>query len=177
MTDICTLILYPAALLKSFNSSNSFLMESLGFSIYSTVSPALVAQMIKNLPAMWETWFWTLGQEDPWRREWLLQYSYLENSVDRGGWQAVHGLQRVRHNWVTNTLGCSIYSTVSLAKSERFTSSLPIWMTFIYFSCLTAVARTFNIKLNFKSGHPCPKFRWKVFSFSLLNMMLALGLL
>ena len=28
-----------------------------------------------------------------------LQYSCLENSMDRGGWQAtVHGLQRVRHN-------------------------------------------------------------------------------
>ena len=28
-----------------------------------------------------------------------LQYSYLENSIDRGGWQAtVHGLQRVRHD-------------------------------------------------------------------------------
>ena len=69
MTDICTLILYPAALLKSFNSSNSFLMESLGFSIYSTVSPALVAQMIKNLPAMWETWFDPWIWKIPWRRE------------------------------------------------------------------------------------------------------------
>ena len=34
-----------------------------------------------------------------------LQYSCLENPMDRGAWQAtVHGLQRVRHNWVTNTL-------------------------------------------------------------------------
>ena len=27
--------------------------------------------MVKNLPAMWETWFQSLGQEDPLRREWL----------------------------------------------------------------------------------------------------------
>ena len=28
-----------------------------------------------------------------------LQYSYLDNSMDRGAWQAtVHGLQRVRHD-------------------------------------------------------------------------------
>ena len=26
---------------------------------------SLVAQMVKNLPAMWETWVWSLGWEDP----------------------------------------------------------------------------------------------------------------
>ena len=26
---------------------------------------SLVAQMVKNLPAMWETWVQSLGQEDP----------------------------------------------------------------------------------------------------------------
>ena len=26
---------------------------------------SLVAQLVKNLPAMWETWFWPLGLEDP----------------------------------------------------------------------------------------------------------------
>ena len=31
---------------------------------------SLVAQRVKNLPAMWETWFQSLGQEDPWRRAW-----------------------------------------------------------------------------------------------------------
>ena len=27
--------------------------------------------MVENLPAMRETWVQTLGQENPWRREWL----------------------------------------------------------------------------------------------------------
>ena len=31
----------------------------------------LVAQMRKNLPAMWETWVQVLGLEDPWQWEWL----------------------------------------------------------------------------------------------------------
>ena len=31
---------------------------------------SLVAQMVKNLPAMWETQVQSLGQEDPLRREW-----------------------------------------------------------------------------------------------------------
>ena len=29
----------------------------------------LVAQLVKNLPALWETWVQTLGWEDPLRRE------------------------------------------------------------------------------------------------------------
>ena len=32
---------------------------------------SLVAQLVKNPPAMWETWVQSLGWEDPWRREWL----------------------------------------------------------------------------------------------------------
>ena len=66
----------------------------------------MVAHIVKNLPAMWETWVRSLGQEDspgggngnP------LQYSCLENPMDRRAWQAtVMGLQRVRHDWATNT--------------------------------------------------------------------------
>ena len=30
-----------------------------------------MAETVKNLPAMWETWIRSRGQEDPWRREWL----------------------------------------------------------------------------------------------------------
>ena len=35
---------------------------------YSWASP--VAQLVKNPPAMWETWVRSLGQEDPWSRKW-----------------------------------------------------------------------------------------------------------
>ena len=50
----------------------------------------------KNMPAMQETreaQVRSLGQEDPQRRKWQpLQYSCLENSMDRGAWRAiVHG--------------------------------------------------------------------------------------
>ena len=46
----------------------------------------------KNMPAMQETreaQVRSLGQEDPQRRKWQpLQYSCLENSMDRGAWRA-----------------------------------------------------------------------------------------
>ena len=46
----------------------------------------LVAQMVKNLPAMQETWVRFLGWEDPpgEGKGYPLQYSCLENPMDRG---------------------------------------------------------------------------------------------
>ena len=38
---------------------------------------SLVAQMVKNLPAVQETWVQPLGREDPWRREWLATPVFL----------------------------------------------------------------------------------------------------
>ena len=53
----------------------------------------MVAQMVKNPLAVWETWVQCLGWEGPLEEGNLLQYSDLENSMDRGAWQAtVHGV-------------------------------------------------------------------------------------
>ena len=71
-----------------------------------TQRASLVAQMVKNLPAIQETWVRFLGWEDPlekgmathssiltWRNPW---------TEEPGGLQSME-LQRVRHNWATNT--------------------------------------------------------------------------
>ena len=81
------------------------------------IFPHSMAQIVKNLPAMWEIWSISGSGRprfDPWRREWLpLEYSCLENPMDRGacGLQPM-GSQRFGHNWVTNT-----FTFLSLAHS------------------------------------------------------------
>ena len=54
-----------------------------------------MAQRVKNLPSMLETWVRSLGWEDLLEEGMAtpLQYSCLENSMDRGaGWATVHGV-------------------------------------------------------------------------------------
>ena len=58
-----------------------------------------MAQAVKNLPAMWESWVQLWMEKIPWRREYPLQYSFLENPMVIGAWRAtVHGVAKSQHN-------------------------------------------------------------------------------
>ena len=61
----------------------------------------MVAQMVKNLPAMWETQFRTLGGEEPLEKGMATHSSILAWRIpwteDPSGLQSM-GLQRVGHN-------------------------------------------------------------------------------
>ena len=51
---------------------------------------SLVAQTVKNLPAMQETQGFILGSSPGEGNGYPLQYSCLENSMDRGAWKAAY---------------------------------------------------------------------------------------
>ena len=58
----------------------------------------LVAQLVKNPPAMWETWVQSLGWEDPLEKGWVgypLQYSWAFLVAHR-----VKNLPAMQETWV-----------------------------------------------------------------------------
>ena len=72
--------------------------EEIGYPLqYSWVS--LVAQLVKNLPVMWETWVRSLGWEDPLERERLStpvfrpgEFHGLYSTWDRKEWNTTEQL-------------------------------------------------------------------------------------
>ena len=72
--------------------------EGVGYPLqYSWAS--LVAQTVKNLPAMWETWVQSLGSEDPLEEVMATHSSIFAWRIlmDRGAWQAI--VQAVGKTW------------------------------------------------------------------------------
>ena len=55
---------------ESTNCLNSSLWEKTGIGKTSLLYASLVAQLVKNLPAMQETWVWSLGWDDPLEIPW-----------------------------------------------------------------------------------------------------------
>ena len=82
---------------------NKFQAPSLSISCASPTF--LVAQMVKHLPTMWETWVWSLGQEDPLEKDMETHSSTLAWKIpcmeERGRLQSM-GSQRVGHDWTTS---------------------------------------------------------------------------
>ena len=81
---------------------------------------SLVAQLVKGLPAIWETWVQSLGQEDPLEKEMATHSSILACRIpwreEPGGLQST-GSQRVGHNRQTNTHTCMYISILNIVPS------------------------------------------------------------
>ena len=67
---------------------------------------SLVAPMLKNLPAMQQTWVWSLGQADTLETEMVTHSSIIAWEIpwtDESGRLQFMVSQRVEKDWVTNT--------------------------------------------------------------------------
>ena len=66
---------------------------------------SLVAQRVKHLPAMQETWVWSLGGEDPLEKEMATHSSTLAWKIpwmEKPGRLQSMGSQRFGHDWATS---------------------------------------------------------------------------
>ena len=80
--------------------------EGIGYPLqYSWAS--LVPQLVKNLPAVWETWVWSLSWENPLKKGMATHSSILVWRIPRkeepDGLQSIWP-QKVRHNWAHTQL-------------------------------------------------------------------------
>ena len=88
---------------------------------------SLMAETIKNLPAMQETWVQSVGPEDYLEKEgdgYPLQYSYLENPMDRRAWWAtVHRITKSRIGLIiafcTAHTSCLHFNQIANASKKR----------------------------------------------------------
>ena len=74
--------------------------EGIGYPLYY-YSASLVAQTVKNLPAMQETWVQFLGFEDPLEEDMATHSSILAWRIpwtEEPGWLQLIELQKVRHD-------------------------------------------------------------------------------
>ena len=78
-----------------------FNIQGFGFFFVMSKIPSLVAQSVKNLPAVQETWVRSLGWEDPLEKEMATHSSILAWKIswteEPGGLQSM-GSQRVGHD-------------------------------------------------------------------------------
>ena len=105
--------------------------EGIGYPLqYSWAS--LVAQLVKNLPAMRKTWVWSLGGEDPLEKGTATYSSILAGRIL---WTVQSmGSQRVGHDWATFTFS---FCRLSQGKIDIFAASvIPIYEQYFIHLCI-----------------------------------------
>ena len=84
-----------------------------------------MAQLVKNPPAVLDTWVWSLGQEDPLEMEMVTNSSILawrlQGKNGETCWATVYGVTRVRRDSVTKS---TKHSKTGLRSSVQFSRSV-----------------------------------------------------
>ena len=90
------------------------------FMKHRPVETSPVAQTVKNPPAMWETWVWSLGWEDLLEKEMEAHSSILAWRIpmDRGAWWAtVHGVTKSQTQLSSrHGMACFIFVWIKLER-------------------------------------------------------------
>ena len=98
-SDNC--LLFPLVLLITMYCNHPFTF----ITVSTDLGVLLVAQWVKHLPAMWETWVWFSGWEVPLEKEMAIHSGTLAWKIpwteEPSGLQSV-GLPRVEHDWATS---------------------------------------------------------------------------
>ena len=100
----------------------------------SKITASLVAQRLKHLPAMWETWVQSLGWEDLLENEMATHSSTLAWRIpwmeEPGGLQSIHGVTKSR-TWLGESLVVKSLQVVTAAMKLKDACSLEekLWPT------------------------------------------------
>ena len=98
------------------NSKFNILRQKSAWHIWRMLRASLVAQMVKNLLALQETWFDPWVGKIPWKRAWQPTPVFLawRILIDRGAWYTiVHGVAKswTQLNWLSMHACIYIYTT------------------------------------------------------------------
>ena len=112
----------------------------------------LVPHMVKNLPAMRETWVQSWVRKIPWRRKWQPTPVFLPGEspwTEEPGELQSMGSQRVRHDWATNPFTFSIHVMKQEQDKFRFMwddrqQYTPEWCYFSYFMLQYSIKGTWT---------------------------------
>ena len=98
--------------------------------LFDPLGSSLVAQMVKDLPAMWETQVRTLGWEDPLENGMATHSSILAWGIpwteELRGLQTM-GLQTAGHDWTTNTFTFQINALLVRSIDLKFIINDTVW--------------------------------------------------
>ena len=92
-------------------------------------STSLVAQTVKHLSTMRETWVWSLGREVPWRRKRQPTPVLLPRKSHGRRRLVSMGSQRIRYDWATS---------LSLSETDRSFGSC-MWKIFLFIDLIREV--------------------------------------
>ena len=107
------------------------------------VRASLMAQMVKNVPVMQETWVWSLGQEDPLEKGMVTHSSILTWRIpwteEPGKLQSIE-LKIVGHGWATNT-------HIHTHTHTHTHTGLPMWLSGKESTCQRRRCRRYGFDL------------------------------